>query len=364
MPVDDKIILLLSGLATFFIIGSGMAIFGPALPVYERTFHITTATSGLLVSTLWVGCLIGVGAMYLTGKKMTPRVGLALLVLGSVLLALAPLWSVALAGALVFGMGYGVVAALFNPRVLVAFAGTGASKLSMLNAVFSFGAIISPFVFTLMGGDLRPMFWALAVMAALVWLMSGRITHTGLPPEGIARGFRLHLPILGFAAVAIGIEASLTGLGPTALIRAGVAEDTAANLLSLFFVAALTTRIVLIGTSHRFHDFGIFAAAMAFAAATALGAAFISPAFFFPMMGVSAGLFFQGGYVTATRKMGADPRVSPIILAVGLVGAIFSPLGYAHFMDGLGPRGFFWLVAGVAMLGTIASAASYRSMMR
>ena len=363
MPIDDKTALLLSGLATFFIIGAGMAIFGPALPVYERAFHITTATSGLLVSTLWIGCLGGVAAMYLKGALITPRMGIALLALGSVLLAMAPLWSVALAGALVFGIGYGLVAALFNPRVLVAYAGTGASKLSMLNAVFSFGAILAPYGFTLMGGDLRPVFWAMAAISALIWALSGKITQTGLPPASVARGFRLHLPILGFALIAIGIEASLAGLGPTALIRAGVAEDTAANLLSLFFVAALITRIVLILTAHRLPDFAIFTFAIGFAAVTALGAALISPAFFFPLMGVSAGLFFQGEYVTATRKMGADPRVSPIILGVGLLGAIFSPLAYARLMDAFGPHGFFWLVAGVASLGTAAALLGYRRMM-
>lgn len=63
MPVDDKTTLLLSGLAKFFILGSGMAIIGPALPVNERTFNITTATSSLLVSMLRVGCLIGVASL-------------------------------------------------------------------------------------------------------------------------------------------------------------------------------------------------------------------------------------------------------------------------------------------------------------
>ena len=62
--------------------------------------------------------------------------------------------------------------------------------------------------------------------------------------------------------------------------------------------------------------------------------------------------------------MGADPRVSPVILAVGLVGAIVSPLFYTQFMDALGSRGFFWLVAGVAGLATLYSAVSYRAMMR
>jgi hypothetical protein len=82
------------------------------------------------------------------------------------------------------------------------------------------------------------------------------------------------------------------------------------------------------------------------------------------LLGISAGLFFQGEYVTATRKMGADPRVSPTILGVGMLGSILSPIGYAKFMDGLGPHGFFWLVALVAIAATVAAAASYRSMMR
>ncbi|MGV8985658.1 MAG: MFS transporter [Cypionkella sp.] len=364
MSVSAKTTLLLSGLSTFFAFGAGMAIFGPALPVYERTYGLTTATSGLLVSTLWIGCLIGVLAVYLRGAKLTPQMGLAPLALGSVVLAIAPIWPVALLGALIFGVGYGSTAALYNPRVLIAYGPTGASKLGSLNALYSLGAILAPFGFTQVGGDLRPVFWTIAAISGVTFLLAGKAGLTGLMREGATKGFRLHLPILGFALVAIGIEASLAGLGPTALIRSGLSEDAAAQLLSLFFVAALATRIALILTAHRFSDFGIFVFAMAFAALSALGAALISPAFFFPLLGVSAGLFFQGEYVTASRKMGSDPRVSPIILAVGLVGAIFSPLVYAKFMDGLGSHGFFWLVAGVAIATTLVSAGSYRSMMR
>lgn len=364
MSASAKTSLLVTGLLSLFVTGSGTAIFGPAVPVYEQAFQISTATSGLLISTLWVGCLSGVLAMYFAGGRITPRLPLAFLVVGSVLLALAPLFSVALMGALVFGLGYGAAAALYNPRVLQAYGATGAAKVGMLNALYSFGAILAPYGFTLMDGDLRPVFWAMAAVSAVTWLLSGPVGLTGLVPEAQGRGFKLHLPVLALALVAIGIEASLSGLGPAALIRAGVSEKTAAMLLSLFFVAALGARIALILTAHRFSDFGIFVAAVAIAAICALGAALISPAFFFPPMGVAAGLFFQGAYVTATRKMGDDPRVSPVILAVGLVGAIVSPLIYAHFMDSLGPHGFFWLVAGVATLATLAALALYREMMR
>jgi hypothetical protein len=364
MAVSPKSALLLSGLASLVILGSGMGIIGPALPVYERSFSLTTAGSGLLISTLWVGCLLAVLGMYFKGGQITPRPGLALLVVGCILLAVAPLWPVALAGALVFGLGYGILAALFNPRILVAFGARGASRLGMLNAVFSLGAILAPFGFALTSGDLRPVFWTMALCAALAWVFSGSVGLTGATTADAPRGFRLHLPILGFALLAIGIEASLAGLGPTALIRAGVSEERAAALLSLFFVAALAARIGLVLVAHRLPDFAIFLFALLWATACALGAALISPGVFFPLIGIAAGLFFQGEYVTATRKMGADPRVSPIIIGVGLVGAIFSPLVYARAMDGLGSHGFFWLVAGVAGLTSIAALASYRQMMR
>jgi hypothetical protein len=204
----------------------------------------------------------------------------------------------------------------------------------------------------------------MAAISAVTWALSGPIGLAGLAPEAHGRGFKLHLPILVLATLAIGIEASLGGLGPAALIRAGVSEQTAAVLLSLFFVAQLATRVVLIFVAHRIPDFAIFVAAVALATLCALGAAAISPAFFFPPMGIAAGLFFQGEYVTATRKMGDDPRVSPVILGVGLVGAIVSPPIYAWFMDALGPHGFFWLVAGMAGVTTALSLISYRAMMR
>jgi fucose permease len=183
-------------------------------------------------------------------------------------------------------------------------------------------------------------------------------------PQAHGRGFKLHWPILVLGLLSVGIEASLVGLGPSALNRASLSAQRAAELLSLFFVAALATRIMLVLVAHRFADFAIFVFAMGWAALCALGAALISPALFFPPLGISAGLFFQGIYVTATRKMGDDPRVSPVILALGQVGAILSPLFYTQFMDPLGSHGFFWLVTGVAAVAFVFSALSYRAMMR
>lgn len=360
---SPRLALLSSGLASFTALGAGMAMMGAALPSYETRFAIDTATSGVLVSTMWAACLCGVVTMYFASHRVTPRRALAGVVLGAVLLALAPSWALTLAGAAVFGFGYGLTAAVFNPRLLVSWEETGPAKVSMLNAVFSGGAILAPWAFAALGAGPQPIFWAMAVMAALGFGLAGRAGQVGQSARAEAGGLSLHLPILCLAVVGVGTEASLAGLGPSALIRAGVPEGQASSLLALFFLAAVVARVGLIFLAHRVPDFAVYLAAVAWASLCALGAIW-APGVFFPLIGVSAGLFFQGAFVTAVRKMGEDPRVSPIILGIGLVGAILAPLALARWLDALGGSGFFALVAGVTGAATLAALVLWRGMLR
>ena len=76
---DARSALLLAGIATFILMGAGQAIFGPALPAYERVYGLTTAEAGWLISAFWVGCVVGVPGMYVFGHTVTPRSGLAML---------------------------------------------------------------------------------------------------------------------------------------------------------------------------------------------------------------------------------------------------------------------------------------------
>ena len=138
--------------------------------------------------------------------------------------------------------------------------------LSLINAVFSPGAIAAPYGFILMGGNPRPVFWAIAGLSVLVW---GAAWKAGVHPPGASKGFRLRLPILSLALLAIRIEASLAGLGPFALIRIGMEEVGAARLLSLFFLVALLTRLALIVIATRVPAFGLFTFAALWAAVCA-----------------------------------------------------------------------------------------------
>lgn len=356
--------LLASGLASFVLLGVAQAIIGPALPVYQDKFGLTTAGAGWLVSGFWVGCFLGVIGIYLGAGRIGPRPGLAGSVIGALTMALSPWWPLVILGGVVFGAGYGSLSAVFNPRILSAYGARGPSMMGLLNAIFSLGAIAAPLIFLALGGSPRDTLLVTALFAALIWLGSAGVSRGGAGASRDKTGFRPHWPILAFGVLAIGVEASLVSLGPTALIRAGLDEGRAAQLFSLFYVAYLLARTGLIFVASRIPAFTTFAVAMALTVICALGAIFVSPAWFFPPLGISASLFFQGFFVTGIAKMGSDARVPSVIIASGLAGAIVVPLVCSSLMDGLGDRGFFWLILALSTAVLAAAVPMHRQMVR
>ncbi|MFZ1337966.1 MAG: hypothetical protein WAS26_02820 [Paracoccaceae bacterium] len=357
--------LLAVGLVTFVLMGFGQALFGPALPVLTRLFLLAEGQSAVLISALWIGSALGVGSTYGFGQRAQPRHVLGLLALGAAMMAVQPGWAVMLLGALVFGTGFGLATATFNPRVLKAFGPRGASMLSLLNAAFAAGAIAAPLIFVGLGSASALAFAMTAALCAAIWLFAGE--KAGAPASGappVRSGFRIHWPIMAFGAIGIGIEASLIGLGPTALVTAGETETAAARLLSGFFVAFLLARVVLGVMAHRVPSFALYLAAMAWAALAALVAVLWAPGPAFVALGISCGMFFPGFFVTAARKMGDDPRVTPVILSAGLVGGISMPLVLSALSAGMGERGFFWLLLCLTVPASLAALLALRGMAR
>lgn len=351
--------LLCAGIATFALMGAGQSLIGPSLQAYVARFDLSgLAVAGWLVSAQWVGSAVGVAVMFVLRGRPGPRVALAMMALGAVGLAIAPLWAVALVSAVVFGTGYGIATVVFNPRFLLAFGARGPSMLGLLNATFAIGAISAPLVFVALGSEPMVCFLGLAVLCAVFFLPAGYAGggNAGGAPvsQGTVDAYRLDLWSLGFGVVGIGMEASLIGLGPAALERAGLAPTTAAQLLSAFFVAFLLARLVLVAVAHRMGAFRLYIFALGLAAVAALGGSLLPPGPFFVTMGICAGLFFPNFFVTATRRMGNDPRVAPTIVASGLVGGIAAPVLLARLTEHAGARGFFVILAVVAGLATLA----------
>jgi MFS transporter, FHS family, glucose/mannose:H+ symporter len=274
---------------------------------------------------------------------------------GAGLVMLQAGFAVTLLGALLFGAGYGAATAVFNPRILRAYGARGASMLSLMNATFAFGAIVIPLVFVWLGRSIPWTFGLVAVVAVLGFMAAGLVPAGGAGAARAEGRFNARPRLMCLAVVSIGLEASLIGLGPTALIATGVGEDDAARLLSAFFVAFLVARIVLVFVAGMIPAFTLYAGALIAAAVFGLGAVFVSAGVFFVALGACVGLFFPGFYVAASRVMGDDPRVSPTIIAAGLVGGILTPILLGFAMPYLGSYGFFWVVAGLTFATFLAA---------
>ncbi|MDO8884833.1 MAG: hypothetical protein U0934_21580 [Pseudotabrizicola sp.] len=353
--------LLLVGIATFVMMGAGQALYGPALPAFGRTLLLDTAQAGWLISAHWIGCAVGVAMMYRWGKGISPRITLGTMAIGLALIAAGVGTAATFAGAIIFGIGYGLAAVVFNPRILRAFGIRGTAMVSLVNATFGIGAIAAPLIYVWLGSNPALSFGLVAVFAGVVWLGAGPAGRAAPPPEAGATGpFRPMLPFQLFAVAGIGIEATLIGLGPSALIETGISEIAAAQLLSAFFVAFLGARTLLIFIAHLAPPFALYLGAMAGAAISASLAAFVSPGVFFVALGVSAGLFFPGFYVAASRLMGDDPRTAPTIIAAGLVGGILAPVVLAPLLEPLGGIGFFVILAAVAATSALLGLRLYR----
>lgn len=349
MTRQTKILLLTTGTAAFILLGLAQAIIGPVLPVYASAFGLSVASVGWLVSLFWTGCLAAVIAVYLRPNLMGPKSGLALSVLGTGLMALMGSWGLVLLGAGIFGAGYGVIAAVYNPRVLAAFGPRGPAMMSLLNAIFTLGAIAAPQIFLGFGSDPSLTFWTFAAFSLLTMIAAAFMGDTRSAASETESARPVDPFILGFAACGIGMESSIVGLGPTALGILGKTPEEAAQLLSLFFIAYLFARLSLVFIAHRVAAFVLYGCSVGLLAALSLALALgAEPAWIFPFMGLACGPLFHGAYLTGLARMGATASVSALLLAAGIIGAIVLPMIIAQSLSSLGPTGFFQIIACIA----------------
>lgn len=360
MTGQTKFLLLATGIAGFIILGLAQAIFGPVLPVYARHFGLEISTVGWVLSVFWVGSLTAVGSVYLLPTVLGPKTGLLSAAAGCALLALMTNWAMVLVGAGLFGFGYGVIAAVWNPRVLAAFGSRGPAMMSLMNALFTLGAIAAPQVFLGLHQDPAAVFWVFTGFAALVAVATLAMGDTRTAPTAATGEGRLDWSILGFAFMGIGLEASLVGLGPTGLAQAGESPEQAARLLSLFFITYLVARLSLVAIAHRIPAFAIYAGTVTLLAMLASAAIWGDAGFWFPFMGFACGSIFHGEYLTGLRRMGGTTRISALLLAAGMLGAIVQPLLITQVLGGLGPKGFFQIILGLALVLSVLAAMNLR----
>ncbi len=357
--------LLVTGALGFGMMGVGQSVYGPALPAWMRDFGLTQTAAGLILSAYWVGAIVAVVAMLRIGHRFPAWAAVALAAAGQAMIAFGPAWPVKVAGAALFGIGGGFATVVFNRRVLAAFGSRGPAMVGAINALYGVGAITGPMIYLALGADPDHSYAVTSAASLILCLYAWRAVAPEAPlgkPDAqddtaVSDRAAIAAPaILAIGGIAIGLESILVGLGPSALIAAGMTEARAAGLLSGFFVCFLASRMSLLWLASRIASLRLLAGALMLTMVFALCAT-LSPGLFFVLCGVPAGLYFPSYFVTASARLGRAAHVAPIIIVAGMAGGVVAPLIAGGAMTiGTRPGTAFFLTAAAGALVSLVLA--------
>lgn len=345
--------------------------FGPAMPFLAGGLGVSLSTAGLLLTALFAGSITASASIAWFGHRADQRLvalfGLALIALGLGGIGFATSWPLALASALVLGVGDGLTVAAAH--ILVASAGGDlARSMSRLNIVFAVGAAAGPIWAgaLLAAGAGRGAVYAgmLAVpaLAAAALRMRPRDTPAGAgaapPDEGSIPPLRSSALLWAMGAVLLMYVGAEFGLGTwisSYTSQAFGAGVMAGALVTAGYWAALGVgRIVgnwLLGRGMR--ALVLLALAITGGLAASLLLVLASGIFALGILGaLLAGLCFGPIWPCALgiASQDASPRVPAILVTVGNAGGLFLPLIQGAVLDSAGPRAGMTITAALCII--------------
>ncbi|MDX2599791.1 MFS transporter [Streptomyces caniscabiei] len=259
----------------FVLIGVLQALYGPAIPALRDTHDLSPSAAGLGLSAHFTGGVAGVllfdrlyGRM---GNRRILGTSYLLMALGAAGFALAPSWPVALAAALLAGLGFGGIDYGLNQLFAVGFGHRSTAMLNVLNAHFGIGAILGPALIAAVGAEHYPaLFLAFAVVTLpLLFCLRGvrdqvpqptsAVTATtggsgSAAANGSALGRSLGSVLSVFVTLYVlhvGIEAGVGGWEPTHLETVGYGAGAAATATSVYWLMMTVGRFLVVPLALR-----------------------------------------------------------------------------------------------------------------
>lgn len=178
--------LLITGFLAFLLLGAIQAMYGPAFPGLVERFGVGIERVGLTVSLHFAGSFIAIASsgfwLGRFGYRRVMGVGGLAMAAGAMAVAFAPTWSSVLAGALVAGVGFGLLDIAFNLLPARVFAPNAAPALNLLNAMFGVGAVAGPLAVGLAGSTVRVPFAVVGLLTLVATAFAVRLPEPGRSP--------------------------------------------------------------------------------------------------------------------------------------------------------------------------------------
>ncbi len=321
-----------AGFLAFFLIGAVQAFYGPAQFALRERFGIDASAVSFIVSAHFLGSMTGILLVAPLEPKLGWRkillLGSSLLILGCLSVAIAPIWGLALLGAVIIGLGFGSVDLSFNTIFSSGFGKNSTAMTNILNALFGVGAIVGPFLVSAFPNDSRTPFIILAAATLLFipLLLGLRANKLEQSSTSFAFSGLFALFVLLFF-VYVGVEVSTATLEPRHLKDGlGLSATSAAQWNALYWGGATASRILIVPIALRFKPATIVTGS----AVLALIGLFLThiPGFApyaYIIAGLGFGPIFPTGFVWLTQAIPSSVAAASLVVAAANFGAVIIP---------------------------------------
>jgi len=359
--------------ATFALMGTLGAAYGPLLEHLTHRFAISLPVAGASLSVHFAGALLGVlvsmRAMEQMSGRMTVSAGGACLGLGCAIVALGPTWTAFLVGVFVIGVGWGTLVIGMNQLVAHSQGPRRSALLNALNGAYSAGAVASPLLVATLAPEHMALLYAGAAVIAVA-LIPAASGISGRLPVAAAPAVRRPAVLIGIFVCAfalyVGTESGTGGWMTSHLESLGVRSAAAATLTSGFWLALAAGRLLITLVPPRVPEAAIVLSGSAAAAAFLLAAWIgIATPVAYVLTGLALAPIFPTGIVWLAKLRPGDSRATSWLFPAAMAGGIAGPgaigLVVADFGVGWAPLVLALLAAGCLsgflLAGRAASAA-------
>ncbi|MGX1913875.1 MFS transporter [Streptomyces phaeochromogenes] len=353
----------------FVLIGALQALYGPAIPAFREEFGLSPSAAGLGLSAHFVGGVAGVllfDRLYgRLGNRQILGASYLLMGVGAAGFALAPNWPLALAAALLAGLGFGGIDYGLNQLFAVGFGHRSTAMLNILNAHFGIGAILGPALIGLVGSEHYPAVFLVFAAANLPLLLclKGVRDHVPHPATGEPAGERGGRQVLGRSlgsvlavfvtlyVLHVGIEAGVGGWEPTHLETVGYGAGVAATATSVYWLMMTVGRFLVAPIALRYSAQTIITVSCAGMTVCLLLAAVPALA---PYAYAGVGLFiapiFPTGLPWLNRAAPKARRAGAVVIAASMVGGVAAGPALGKAIEWFGVRAVPLLLCAVSAL--------------